>query len=559
MKTAGAIALLISLLAIASPDQAPPPTRIVVNARVWTGDPSMPEAQALAIAGERIAAVGSTADVRALAGPGTDIVDAGGRRVVPGFNDAHWHLPSRRTADLAGADSVAEILARLREFALASPPGAWITGRGWKPTDFPENRAHRTYLDAAFPDRPVLITDRDGHQALANSHALKLAGVTRTTVDPANGRIDRDDAGEPTGVLKESATSIVRRLMPATTFDDIQASLIAELDKAAAFGLTSLQVASGARPGSLELQAYQRLRASNAMKVRLRVAVSFDRQPSAGRLAEYVKLRDSGDAWLSYGIAKGMLDGTVDAHTAAMLEPYTGSDDAGIPMWEQAALNDAAAAYDRAGLQIELHAIGDRAIRMALDAFEHVSKGNPRSRGRHRIEHVEVPSLADLPRFAALDIIASTQAIFALPDETTLLNYAPALGPERASRANAFRLFDDAGARQAFGSDYPVFPMDPLKGIHAAVTRQTPAGAPEGGWHPQHRLSVQQALRHYTWGSAYASFEENGKGTIAPGRLADFVLLSRDILTEPPGVLLEARVLLTVAGGRVSYRSPLLR
>jgi len=497
--------------------------------------------------------------VRALAGPGTDVIDAGGRRVVPGFNDSHWHLPSRRTADLAGADSVTEIQARLREFALALPPGAWVTGRGWKPTDFPDNRAHRKYLDAIFPDRPALITDRDGHQALANTHALNLAQITGATADPANGRIDRDEAGEATGLLKESATSLVRRLLPESTLDEVHAALMAETDKAASLGLTSLQVASGTRPGSLEFQAYRRLRDSNAMKARLRVAVPFDRQSAGDRLAEYVKAREAGDSWLSYGIAKGMLDGTVDAHTAAMLEPYAGSTDVGIPMWEQARLNDVVAAYDRAGLQIALHAIGDRAIRMALDAFEHAAKRNPRSRGRHRVEHVEVPSLADLPRFAALNVIASTQAIFALPDETTLLNYAPALGPERASRANAFKLFDDAGAKQAFGSDYPVFPMDPLRGMHAAVTRQMPAGTPEGGWHPQHRLSVEQALRHYTSGSAYASFQEAEKGTIAAGKLADFVLLSRDILNEPPSALLEARVLLTVAGGRDSYRSPLLR
>lgn len=528
---------------------------VVVNARLWTGDAAMPLAEALAVSGERIIEVGTNAAIRRHAGPRTRVIDAEGRRVVPGFNDAHWHLPSRRTADLAEAGSVAEIQARLREFALSLAPGAWITGRGWKPTDFPNNQAHRRYLDEIFPDRPVLITDRDGHQALANGRALALASITDATKDPENGRIDRDAGGAATGLLKEDAALIVRRLLPPQTADDIHAALVAEMDKAASFGLTSLQIASGIRPESPEFAAYRRLRDTGAMKVRLRLAVPFDRAITDAGLPEFVSLKQRGDDWLAFGIAKGMLDGTVDAHTAAMLEPYANSTDTGIPMWPQDLLNRVAAMYDRAGLQIELHAIGDRAIRMALDAFDHAARVNGTAGRRHRVEHVEVPALEDFPRFKTLGVIASTQAIFALPDETTLNNYAPALGPARASRALAFRLFDDAGAAQAFGSDYPVFPMDPLGGMHAAVTRETPNGTPKGGWYPEHRLTVEQALRHYTYGSAFASFDELHKGTLTAGKLADFVMLSKDILSEGPAALLEARVLLTVAGGRETYRA----
>ena len=544
--------LVSSAIALVSPQQTA--DLIVVNARIWTGDATRPEAEALAVSGERIVAVGTNDAIRGRAGTGTRVIDAQGRRIVPGFNDAHWHLPSRRTADLAEAGNVAEIQARLKEFALSLAPGAWITGRGWKPTDFPDNQAHRRYLDEIFPDRPVLITDRDGHQALANSRALAMASITNATKDPENGRIDRDAAGTATGLLKEDAASIVRRLLPPQTVDDIYAALVAEMDKAASFGLTSLQIASGIRPESLEFAAYRRLRDTNAMKVRLRLSVPFAREITDARLSEFVALKTRSDDWLAFGIAKGMLDGTVDAHTAAMLDPYANANDTGIPMWPQELLNRVAAMYDRAGLQIELHAIGDRAIRMALDAFEHAARANGTTGARHRVEHVEVPALDDLPRFKALGVIASTQAIFALPDETTLKNYAPALGPARASRAVAFKLFDDAGAWQAFGSDYPVFPMDPLLGMHAAVTREAADGTPKGGWYPEHRLTVEQALRHYTWGSAFASFDEESKGVLAPGRLADFVMLSKDIVSDGPAALLEARVLLTVAGGRETYR-----
>lgn len=530
-----------------------PPDRVFVNARIWTGDEEQPAAQAMALGGERLIAVGSNAAIRALAGAGTEVVDLGGRRVVPGFNDAHWHLPSRRTAELAGAGSVGEIQSRLREFAISLPADAWVTGRGWTPADFPDNRADRRYLDEVFPDRPVLITDRDGHQALANTAALARAGVDARTPDPEDGRIDRDDNGAATGLLKESATRLVGRLVPAPDVDEVHRALLDEIDKAAAFGLTSLQIASGRTSGAV-FEALQRALARGELKVRLRSAVPFSRDATAADLAAYVDLaeRHRGTR-LTFGVAKGMLDGTVDAHTAAMLEPYEGSTDRGIPMWTADDLARAVAAYDRAGLQIQLHAIGDRAIRMALDAFEHAARVNGTSGRRHRVEHVEVPALEDLPRFKALGVIASTQAMFASPDVTTLTNYAPALGPDRARRSNAFRLFDDAGAAQAFGSDYPVFTMDVLQGIHAAVTRELPDGTPRGGWHPEHRIGVEAALAHFTRGSAYASFEEEDKGTLTAGKLADFVVLTEDILDGPADRLLSAKVFMTVTGGTTVF------
>ena len=551
IRRAAVLACVFGAALQATPAQSPaPPDRVFVNARVWTGDAARPEAEALAVTGDRVTAIGSTRDIRALAGSSTEVVDLGGRRVVPGFNDAHWHLPARRTADLAYAGGIEAIVSRLREFELTLPPGAWLTGRGWTPSDFPGNAAHRRYLDAAFPERPVFITDRDGHQALANSAALARAGVSRATPDPEDGRVDRDADGAPTGLLKEAASSLVGRHVPPPGADEVYASMLEEFNKAARLGLTSVQIASGRASGPT-FEALQRALAEDALPVRVRAAVPFSADATDAGLAAYAALRDAHRGrMLTFGIAKGMLDGTVDAHTAAMFEPYANSDDTGLPMWTAADLARTVARYDAAGLQIQLHAIGDRAIRMALDAYESAARANGTSGARHRIEHIEVPALTDLPRFAALGVIASTQAMFASPDVTTLQNYAPALGPERAARSNAFKLFDDAGAVQAFGSDYPVFTMDVLRGLHAAVTRELPDGTPKGGWHPEHRLSLEAALRHYTWGSAYASFDEDDKGTLAPGKLADFIVLTEDIFENPPARLLTAKVAMTIVGGR---------
>lgn len=533
------------------------PDRVFVNGRIWTGDAQMPEAQALATRGDRIVAIGGTETIRALAGDTTEVVDLQARRVVPGFNDAHWHLPTRRTADLVDAGNVQEIQRRLMEFARTLDADEWITGRGWGPSDFPDNQAHRRYLDAVFPDRPVLLTDRDGHQTLANGRALALAQVTRASKDPANGRIDRSSDGEPTGLLKEGASSLVRRLIPPVNADQVYRALLAEMDKAAGFGLTSLQVASGVGGSGVEYLAYQKALREGTLKVRVRLGVPFERDVTPARLAEFAALRDGHrDGMLAFGIAKGMLDGTVDAHTAAMFESYTGSTDTGLPMWAQSDLNRVVAAYDKAGLQVQLHAIGDRAIRMALDAFERAATDNGTTGRRHRIEHIEVPALADVPRFRALGVIASTQAMFATPDTIALANYAPALGPSRASRSNAFKLFDDAGAVQAFGSDYPVFTMNVMRGVHAAVTREMPDGTPAGGWYPEHRISVDAAIRHFTADAAYASFDETVKGTLAVGKLADFVVLSDDIFAIPPARLSGVTVMLTMMGGRRTYQSP---
>ncbi len=545
-------------LATACGPDAPPPDRILLNGLIWTGDSARPAATAIALRGDSIVAVGFDADIEALAGEATRVENLEGRRVVPGFHDAHWHLPTRRTADLTGAPNVDSLVSRLRAFAATLPDSAWITGRGWTPDMFPANTATSAALDLAFPDRPVLLTDRDGHQSLANQVALRLAGINRSSIAPPGGAIDRARDGTPTGLLRETAAAPVRERIPPPSADEVYTALQETMAAAARDGLTALQIANGLNEA--EEEAFARALAEGTLRTRFRIAVPFVPLPSDSALSEWTARRDRDRGpLLRHGIAKGMLDGTVDARSAAMLAPYAVGGGTGLPRWSLDTLVETLARYDSAGLQVELHAIGDAAIRQALDAYEAVAQRNgPRDR-RHRIEHLEVPNPADLPRFKALGVIASTQAVFATPDATALQNYVPLLGPERAARAMPFKALDDAGAVQAFGSDYPVFPMSPILGMQMAVFRQLADGTPEGGWEPQHRISVEAALRHYTRDAAYAAFREREIGILAPGMLADLVVLSDDILDGTLATFTRARPVLTIMGGRDTYRDPALR
>ncbi|MCC7003819.1 MAG: amidohydrolase [Gemmatimonadaceae bacterium] len=546
--------VLFGVLLLAACETTAVPDRILYNGRIWTGDSTRREVTALAIRDDRILAIGDDAYVRGLAGDSTVQEDLQGKRVVAGFHDAHWHLPTRRTADLVGAKDPVELIARLQAFAATIPSDAWITGRGWTPDMFPGNTAHKRYLDAAFPDRPMILTDRDGHQTLSNSRALTLAGVSAETREPAGGAIIRERDGTPTGLLQETASSLVRRMLPDLTTDDVYAALRYEMHRAAARGLTALQIANA--QGAIEQAAVLRALRDDSLLVRLRIAVPFDKDASDSALRSYVALRDDHTGpLLRYGIAKGMLDGTVDAGTAAMLAPFAIGGGTGLPRFTAEELQATLARYDSAGLQVELHAIGDASIRMVLDAAERLTKERGARDRRIRIEHLEVPDPADIPRFKPHGVIASTQAIFAIPDATALENYAPILGPERAMRAMPFKSLDDAGAMQAFGSDYPVFPMDPLLGIHVATTRTTAAGTPSGGWNPAERISAQAAIRHYTTGAAYAAFREAELGRLMPGMYADFTVLSEDIVDGAADVFLRAKVLLTVMGGRDTHRA----
>jgi predicted amidohydrolase YtcJ len=541
--------------------------RIFVNGKVWTGDSARPSAEALAISGEKILAVGSNKEIRALAGPDTAVLDLRGRLLIPGFQDSHLHFPgdSINSVRLDGLETLDVFQKQLAEFAKSHPQLTWISGGGWGYAVFPNQRPEKKYIDAVISDRPVYVSERDGHMGLANSKALQLAGITRDTPNPPNGHIVKDANGEPTGELQEAAQRLIGRLIPSPSLEEVYETLLSHMDEAAADGLTSVQNASWS---AAHQPVYLRALAAGALKLRFRFAPPIiPGQGVAPRdhhlktplttddLKLYQELRNTFKGpMIKFGSIKGMLDGTVDAKTAAMFEPYVGGG-TGIPFWEPEDLNKTVALYDKEGFQIMLHAIGDKAVNMALNAFEYAAQKNGTTGRRHRVEHIEVPARADLPRFKQLGVIASTQAIFANPDATTLQNYAVLLGPERSSRSNAFKLFDDAGAVQAFGSDWGVFDFSPLKGIYYAVTRSTAEGEPKGGWYPENRITVEAALRHYTRDGAYASFDEDIRGTLTAGKLADMVVLSKDILTIPAAQILTTKVLLTVMGGRDTYRA----
>jgi len=566
-RVTGCALFCVALVSGVSAQNAKPHVdRIFVNGNIWTGDDKHPHAEAVAISGDKILAVGLSSEIKALASPDTAVVDLHGRLVVPGFQDSHLHFPggSVNQVDLHGAETLQEFQARLADFAKAHPHLPWITGHGWGYSAFPNQTVDKKYIDAVISDRPVYVTERDGHMGLANSKALQFAGVTKVTADPPNGHVMKDASGELTGEFKESAQSLIDGHIPADSIDDRYQALLQHMDEAAAAGITSVQDAST----DLSIfEIYERAAAAGALKLRFRFApLILPKDGGAPRnhkleaplveedIAQYLKLREKYQGpLLKFGAIKGFLDGTVDARTAAMFEPYVGGG-TGIPFWEQDDLNKVVAFYDKQGFQVMLHAIGDKAINMALNSFEYAAKTNGTAGRRHRVEHAEVPLLADLPRFKALGVIASTQALFANPDATTLQNFAALLGPERAAHADSFRIYDDAGVVQAFGSDWNVFPFPPLPAIYCVVTRMTPEGTPPGGWYPAGRISVEAALRHFTRDGAYASFDENVRGTLAKGKLADLVVLSRDILAIPPTEILKTKVLLTVMGGKDTYR-----
>lgn len=564
-----AAALLVALTFLCLPVAAAEHVdRIFVNGNIWTEDEAHPQAEALAISGDRLLAVGSNAEIRAMALPDTAVLDLRGRFVIPGFQDSHLHFPgpSVNEVDLVGADTLQQFQQRIADFARSHRTLPWIVGAGWGYALFPDQKPDKKYLDSLVSDRPVYVSERDGHMGLANSKALALAGISGHTPDPPNGRIMRDVNGQPTGELKEAAQELLTSHIPPRSDEDRYASLLQHMDEAASYGLTAVQDAV------LEMQdwpVFERALAAGKVKLRFRFAPlilptdggfpknhKLQKPLTEADLAAYRQLRESFRGPLfKFGSIKGFLDGTVDAKTAAMFHPYIGGG-TGIPFWDQDDLNRTVALYDQEGFQVMLHAIGDRAINMALNAFEYAQQTNHTSGRRHRIEHVEVPAAADLPRFRQLGVIASTQAMFANPDDTTLKNFAVVLGPERAAHADDFKQFDDAGAVQAFGSDWPVFSDQVLPAIYCAVTRMTPQGTPAGGWYPGNRISVAAALRHFTRDGAYASFDENVRGRLIAGKLADFVVLSQDLLKIPPQQILQTRVLLTVMGGRDTYRAP---
>ena len=522
---------------------------VIVNARVWTGDARRPWADAVAIDGDRIAAVGSSAEIMKRAA-GARVIDAKGAMVLPGFTDTHVHFIDGgfrlASVQLRDARTPAEFVARIKAFAATVPEGTWILGGDWDHQNWGGELPTRAWLDSVTPAHPVFVTRLDGHMSVANSLALRLAGVTRDTRDVPGGEIVRDAAGEPAGVLKDNATSLVERVIPPPSDAMNDRALEAAMAYVASHGVTAVH-----NMGTWDdLATFDRAHAAGRLRTRIHAAVPLATWP---RLVERVRARGgTGDAWLRYGALKGFVDGSLGSHTAAMLEPFTDAPgDRGFYVTSNEDRLAAIKAADAAGLQLFIHAIGDRAIREQLDIFARVAAENgPRDR-RFRIEHAQHIAPADVPRFAQLGVIASMQPYHAIDDG----RWAEKLiGPERAKGTYAFRSLLDAGAKVAFGSDWFVAPPTPLEGIYAAVTRRTLDGAHDpDGWVPQERITVEQALRAYTATAAYAGFDEGQRGVLKAGMLADLVMVDRDLTRVPPAEIREAKVLLTMVGGQVVF------
>jgi predicted amidohydrolase YtcJ len=526
---------------------------IVHNAVVYTVAATAPRAEAVAIAGDRLIYVGSNAEALARRGPSTKVIDAGGRAILPGLHDAHGHVlglgEQLQELDLRGTASLQEVTAKLAARARSAAPDTWIIGRGWDQNDWPVKAwPSRTALDAAAPGRRVWLTRIDGHAGVASTRALQEAGLSAAGVDPAGGRIIRDASGAPDGVLVDRAMDAVTRLIPAATDAELDAALLradAELQR---LGLTTVHDAG---IDERVAAAYRRLVESGRLRTRIyamlrlplaRLRPFFDAPP----------IVDLGGR-LTIRAIKISADGALGSRGAALLEPY--ADEPGTsgflttPEADIYALTRAAA---DAGFQTCIHAIGDRANRVVMDTFARVDREVPKARAlRNRNEHAQILDAAEIPRFAALGVIASMQPTHATSD----MPWVPVrIGPARtAEGAYVWQALKQAGARLASGSDFPVEEPNPLFGFYAAVTRQARDGTPTGGWAPDQRLTRDEALRSFTIDAAYAAHQEARSGSLEPGKLADLVILSQDIMQGPPREILTTTVLVTISGGQVTH------
>jgi len=541
-------------------DESGPVDLIVTNGRVYTGSASA-FAEAVAIRGNKILRVGTNRAIKRLRRAQTTVIDAHGGSVLPGFNDAHVHLLSGGLAlsnvNLLDTTTLEAVQLAVSAFASSHADRPWVRGRGWYYDAFPGGLPTRQQLDAVIPDRPAYLVAYDGHTGWANTKALDAAGITRDTPAPANGAIVKDPrTGEPTGVLKEAAQSLMQKVLPQPTPADRLDALRAAIREAQRLGVTSVQNAGGSPD---DLATYDALRVTGELQLRIYAALSVtpDTTPAEMQAIDAAREKYRDDPLLKAGAIKLMDDGVIESHTAAMIEPYANKATTGSPFFTPDALTRLVGTLDRKGWQILIHAIGDGAIRMSLDAIEHATKVNPTPpRGRrHRLEHIETIDPADIPRFGALGVIASQQPFHGTPTPSQMTVWTANIGDVRASRGWAYHSIMAAGGRLAFGSDWPVVTLDPRTGIQTAVTRTTVDGLPEGGWYPAERIPLTAALDAYTSGAAWASFDEQRKGRIARDLLADIVILSADIFA--PGTrIMDAVVDTTIFDGKVVYTRP---
>jgi predicted amidohydrolase YtcJ len=574
-ETAGLVLLGVVFSTSGSPGQSVAPTAdeikpkadiIFIHANLYTGVPansafsSILREEAMAVRGDRILAVGKAVELETLKGPQTQIVDLGGHFVMPGFNDAHLHLAdagmTKRSLDLTGVKSLDDMREMVRKKVDGARAGEWILGSGWDETLWPVKvPPTRWDLDEVANGHPIFLGRIDGHIAVANTRALQLASVTLASRDPQGGHIDRNEAGEPTGILRETAQAAVEDVIPKPTHDERREGIQLALADLAEHGVTSAQDYS---PEWENFQIYEELEKESKLTARISEWLPFDET-----VEDLTHKRDShpqSDVMLHTGMLKGFMDGSLGSHTAAMLEPY--SDDpknVGLPRYDPAKLNDMTKERVLAGFQIGFHAIGDQGVQRALDAFAgaekaaregHIKAANGGQEYRLRVEHAQVTTPAEIAQFKQLKVIASMQPSHVLTD----MRWAQdRLGPKRAATSYAWLAFLNKGVPLAFGTDYPVEPVTPFRGLYAAVTRKSEDGKQE--YFPDQRLTIDQAIAAYTTGSAFAEFAEKEKGKLAAGMLADFVVLDRDVTAISAEKILRTKVLRTVVGGKTVYEA----
>jgi predicted amidohydrolase YtcJ len=548
--------MMISMSGLIQAQEHPAADTIVTNANVWTVDRNHPRAEAVAILNQRIVAVGTSAEMDGWRGPQTRIIDAGGKLLLPGFNDAHVHFVSGGfqldQVQLTDAKTKEEFTRRIAAQTKKLKKGDWILGGDWDEQNWspPELPTH-DWVDAVTPENPVFIERHDGHESLANALAMKLAGITSTTKSPAGGEIVRDAQGNPTGIFKDAAQSLVGKAIPEPGLDARIKAAKRGLDYAASLGVTSFQ---DMVPDYEDIEAFSVLEERGALTSRIYVAPIETRWKDQAKIG----IRSSfGSDYLRIGAVKGFADGSLGSTTAYFFEPYVDAPSSrGLlsnEMQPISGMRERLTGADKAGLQLCIHAIGDQAISIMLDIFQSIRDANGDRDRRWRIEHAQHVAPKDFQRFAKLHVIASVQPYHAIDDGQWAERR---IGPIRAKTTYAFRTFLDDGVHLAFGTDWTVAPLNPMLGLYAALTRATLDGKHPNGWIPEQKISIAEAIEAYTLGSAYAEFQEKDKGSITPGKLADLVLISDNILNIDPRAIRDAKVEMTMVGGKIVYGGP---
>jgi predicted amidohydrolase YtcJ len=558
LKHFKSILIALAILAGCSTDKTA--DTIIINGKVWLSEPNS-FAEAIAIKENMIVATGTNAEIKKLSTSTTHVIDAKGRLITPGFNDAHIHFLNGSIGlsevQLAEATTLNEVISIIKSYAETNPSKKWITGRGWQYTMFPGGMPSKEFLDTLGINKPIYLRAYDGHSALVNSLALQAANINKEYKFSGYGSVLVDATGNPTGALTEDAQFIVGKIVPALTADEKLDALRKGMKLAASLGITTIQNASGS---PAEFSLYAQLYKNNELTLRTSTAFGVDDTTTPEQINWYTKLKDSipTNYYLRANAVKFMLDGVIESHTAGMLENYSDLHEhspqpQGSLSMPLVRYNELVTTFDKNGFQIYTHSIGDLAVRETLNAYEQAQKNNNRKDARHRIEHIEMVSSEDIPRFAELGVLPSMEPIHAEPG--TISVWAQAVGEKRLPNAFAWASFLKSNAKLVFSSDWPAcVSINPIRGLHTAVNRKTIDGKPPEGWVPEQRISIHDALYAYTFGGAYSSHEENSKGKIAPGYLADIIILSQDLFSIPPMKTHETKVVLTIFDGKVVFK-----